>query len=431
MDAERALISKAIHTGQIEKLITIGVDDVHFVEDDNKNVWRFCVNHVRKYKTPPSFDTVKEKFDGFSFVTTTDSLEFITDKFIRNVKRIAVTNACRDIAGLIDDDQIDDIDTTFLEKAREVTQGIPSTARVARFSDMMSRISQYRDRVEEGTAQGIPMGIPQFDALTFGIQSHEFISIVGWQGTGKSTLLQWIFFNAYLAGATPMLISLEMESENLYRKWDTMAVNFEYMALKAAELDEGSINKWEQFAEKAAQAKNDIIVIDDLSKCTVETIYAETVKYKPDIVGIDYISLMQAPRSYGALWEKVTYLSQGLKQNARSLKIPVYGVAQTNIASADDGAKLENIAYSRSIGQDSDIILGLNQSDEMRNQKQMEVRMLKNRDGSRTTSKIFWDMDRMNFRQWNPEDIFPKKQGEADGQDKEQGREVSKAQKRA
>lgn len=175
---------------------------------------------------------------------------------------------------------------------------------------------------------------------------------------------------------------------------------------------------WEEAAERVQQVPNDIIAIDDIAHCTVDHVYAKTVKYEPELVTVDYITLMDTSRSAGqSMWEKVTYITQALKQQTRSLKIPMIGIAQTNIDSAEEGAALQNIAYSRSIGQDSDLVIGLHQNQKMREEMQMEARLLKNRDGSVKNTHLLWDMERMRFRPWNEvTDIF-NRPGADDGQD--------------
>lgn len=418
MDAERALVAKAIHTGAIDSLVAQGISPDHFADKNAREVWEFAVAHNRKHRKPPSLaatrkwidDKNRKEKEGFHYTVdiVEDALSYVTEEFIRAAKRRFAVEAMRDLSDSIDDDEkVEDIEGQFLEKARELAQLVPS-ARVQRFSEMSERIAKYEERKKEGITEiGIPTGIPDFDSLMMGVQPHEYVSIVGWQGTGKSTLLQFYFFQAYLAGYTPMLFSLEMEGEALYRKWDTMATNFEYRALKAMDLPGADKKKWEAWAERAAKAKNDIIVIDDINKCTVDKVYAETVRYKPDLVGVDYVSLMDAPRSAGSsMWERVTYLTRSLKQNARGLKIPVYAVAQTNAASAEGGADLANIAYSRSIGQDSDVVFGLFQDPEMKETAQMDVRLLKLRDGPTTTVNMHWDMSTMTFRPRTEKDLF-------------------------
>jgi replicative DNA helicase len=175
---------------------------------------------------------------------------------------------------------------------------------------------------------------------------------------------------------------------------------------------------WEAAAERVSKESNDIIAISDIAHCSVDHVYSKTVKYEPEMVAVDYITLMDTSRSVGnSMWEKVTYLTQALKHQSRTLGIPMIGVAQTNIDSADEGAALQNIAYSRSIGQDSDLVIGLHQSPKMRDEMMMEARLLKNRDGSIKNTQLLWDMERMYFRPWNEvTDIF-NRPGADDGAD--------------
>jgi replicative DNA helicase len=178
------------------------------------------------------------------------------------------------------------------------------------------------------------------------------------------------------------------------------------------ELSEPDVKKWESAAEKASRASNDIIILDDLGRCTVDRVYAEASRWKPDLLAVDYISLLTAPKSAGnQVWERVTYITRELKLLARTLRVPIIGIAQTNIGGASDGATLENIAYSRSVGQDSDLVFGLKDDKEMRANNKMVVRMLKNRDGRLCETEMLWNMERMDFREWKGQvDLFGAKQ---------------------
>lgn len=408
-DAERSLVSKVAQTGEIEALISRGIDERHFGDPKSQAVWVAMVDHLRAYHSPLSFDRVRERFPAYGFEITSDSLQYLADDFIRAAKRRETVKSMRKIALIVDGDDPHDnevLDLLFLEEARALAGLVPSSS-VKRFSEMPSRIATYLERSRSGFAPGICCGIDAVDELTFGFQPHESIAIVGWAGLGKSSLLQHFIFQAYLQGRTSMIFSLEMEAEALYRKFDTMACQFEYRALKALELSGGDLFKWEAYAERAANAKNDIIVIDDVRNCTVDKIYAETVRYKPDVVAVDYVSLLSAPKQFTQIWERVTYLTAALKQNARSLKVPVFVVAQTNIGSAKGGAEMENIAYSRSIGQDADIVFGLHRDKDMITNHQMELRMLKNRDGITRNVPLYWNPARGEYRAWGAADMFP------------------------
>jgi len=405
MDYERALINKACQTGRIDNLMLEGISEVHFEDETHKEIWKYLTEFTRTYKQAPSFDTVQAQFPYHHFEINTESITYLKDEFFKLVKRRHAIDSLRDLAIAVDDEkQVGAIDELFLEQSRRLAQIVPSQ-KISRFSEIDKRIAEYELGEELNT--GIPMGIPLFDNITLGIQPHEYVTISGWSGTGKSTLAQWILFNAYMKNKTPMLISLEMESRNLLRKWDTMLTNFSYLNLKSHKLREDEIKKWKDKAIDVNNKPNDIIILDDVYQCTVDRVYAEMVRWKPDIVCIDYISLMSTSRSAGTQnWEKIMHLTQNLKQLARTLKIPIIGVAQTNRDSATSGAKLENIAWSVAIIQDSDIVIGLHADDEMKENKRMEIRMLKNRDGMTLDTDFMWDMETMTFGPYSETRVF-------------------------
>lgn len=403
-DTERQLVSKAAHTSQVEPLLHKGIESKHFVDIESRDVWEFMREHTVKYGSAPSMGILSKKFPSYRFEVVQDALEYCADRFVRDVRRREAIDALRDLTQLVDDGKIDGIEEAFLERSRLLSQVVPAPT-ASLFSRMADRIRAYHDMIALGTHHGIPFGIPTVDKLTLGIQPHELVSIVGWQSMGKSTLMQHIFFNAWLQGKTGLIISLEMEERAVQRKLDVMATNFLYHDVKAGNLSKSQLKAWEKMAERARTAKNDIIVIDNIGRCTVDRVYAEMVKYKPDICGVDYISLMHT-REGQAMWEKITHITQSMKQVARSLKIPIVMAAQTNVAGADEGARLTNVAYSKSIGQDSDIVLGLHRDEEMKKQHRMEIRMNKNRDGEQANVTMHWEPEIMKFREITTADMF-------------------------
>lgn len=363
--------------------------------------------HFRKYKTSPSSEIVSNAFPDHLFETEQDTLQYLKDEFLKVVKRRYAMIAIHELADALEDGElVGDIDALFLEKSRELSQIVP-VAELSRFKDMDKRIVAYESG--EDILDGILMGIPDFDFVTSGIQSHEYVTISGFSGTGKSTLAQWMLFNAYMQGKTPMYISLEMEAKALLRKWDTMAMNFEYQRLKRQRLSDEDLLRWKERAEIVREADNDIIILDDVAGCTVDRVYAELTRYQPDILCIDYITLMDTPRSAGGtqMWEKVVTLTRQLKQTSRTLGIPIIGVAQTNRSGYQTGAQLDNIAFSQSIVNDSDIILGLAARDEeMERNKRQTIRLLKNRDGRVEESDLLWKMETMEFGPWKDHYAF-------------------------
>lgn len=410
MDIERDVISKAIQSKTPERVISAGFEIDHFVDKECIAVWDWTIKHLKKYKASPSLKATKNQFPEFQFSVSSDPLDYLLDQFRDKVKfREAVKLGRTFMKSIENPEQVKEIELVALDMARKLTEVVPSPE-VGRYSDMNERIETYHEMKEKGVQLGIMTGIKSFDDVTMGIQPHDLVVIAAFLGVGKSTLMQWMLFQAYLQGKTPMLISLEMEHEALFRKWDAMALKFQYRALKALELGEGDIEKWKRMAEKAAEAsaEKDIIVIDDLFGCTVDKVYAETIRYEPDIVGIDYINLMKS-RGGGQHWEKIQDISQGLKQNARTAKIPILAAAQGTRETARGGMSLEAVASSISISRDCDVFIGLHQDEDDLIDKRMQVGLFKNRDGPKAEAIMRWELDTMNIHELTPDRLMGRK----------------------
>lgn len=403
MEPERALLAKVSYAGTgVESLVGDGIGPEHFREGDASGLWVFLTDHTRKYGQQPSLAAVRSAFPGYDLPIVQDALGFVREKFLDDFDRRQAIRSLEDLADAVNDpSRSDTMGELMLEQARRLSQGMPNT-KIARLSDMKSRIAEYDIIAATGSPYGIKMGIPTFDELTFGMQQHEYITVSGWLGTGKSTLAQWIMLNAYKDGHTPMYISLEMEARALLRKWDVMLTNVPYRDLKAGTLSKADRKRWQRVAEDvdSKKAERDLLIIDDVRNFTVDRVYSEMAKHKPGLVTIDYISLMTTARSVGpSTWEKIMFISNSLKQIARSLKIPILAVAQTNRDSVDAGPQLHHVSHSIAINQDSDIVLSLYRSDEMKENNRMEVRMLKNRDGPIKNTDLEWDMSTMRFKE--------------------------------
>jgi replicative DNA helicase len=417
VDTERALISKIISTGQLEEAIARGVRADLFADEECQAMFNYITGHARRYKSPPSLAAVKTDQPDFEWELVQDPLEYLIDKFLTLAKRRFAQEMVVELAQLTEDPEAGpNLDLHFLEVSRKLATLVPS-AEIARFSDMDKRIEDYEKRVKEGRKTGIPFGFPTLDQVTGGIQPHEFVTIAGFSGLGKSTLLMVIAFNAWVAGYTPLYISLEMEKNAILRKFDAMAAALDYTKCKQLELEADQIAAWKDTAKRIREMTQDIPVIDNIRGCSPDHIFAETVRHKPDLVVVDYLSLMRSGRpSRGmSMWQSLTEITQDLKQNARTLKIPILAAAQTNRAGGKDGAELDNIGYSLSVVQDSDIVIGLYADEMMKEQKEMELRVNKNRDGRLVKFKAIWDYDDMNFREKILRDMFKRQDSNAQG----------------
>lgn len=408
MDYESRLLSKAVQSGGLENLIASGISLRHFNNPQNEELWGYLLNHVDKYKTQPSFEEVKDNFKDYEFEVVTDSFDYVKDKFIAQLKRREATAALFDLGEIIDSnnhDELMNIDELFLDRSRDLANILPTT-KAAKFSSMKDRIAQYKRDQELGVQNGMPFGIPSLDKYTLGLMDYEHVVVAGPTGLGKTTLGLYLQLNHFFAGYTPMIISLEMSDEEIYKKLDGMAADLKQQAIQAMTLGEDEMGRWEAMADKIDRLENDIIVID-VDNATPEKIYAEASRWNPDVIMVDYIQLLDAPRHIKESYKQIGHISKQMKRIARQLKIPVYGLSQTNSESFTEGAKLGNVSESRAITHNADIVLGLHQDEEMEPIQKLELRILKNRRGqARKKIQMLWDHENSDYREWKPEDEF-------------------------
>jgi replicative DNA helicase len=402
LDVERTILGKAILAGQLDELVAAGIEPEHFSSRECTEVYESCLAHYRRYQVPPSREAVAQKHPDFHAPLSQDSTEFLIDQFVQKVKRREAIRLGEAYMEAIDDpDEVGHIEDVAMEMAATLMEVVPQP-RVGLYSDAELRIADYIQRRDEERVWGLKMGVPTLDNLTMGLQPKELAVVVAWQGVGKSLFMQHWCWQMYEQGKRPLFISLEMSKEELYERWDTMATSVLHHALRACELDETDMDRWREVAKKAkdARAERDIIAIDDLHVCTPDRVLAETRRYKPDAVFVDYLELMDPPRRLDGGWQEINIIGKDLKRNARVLGTPVIVAAQTNVGDGGTGPTLANISY-KSTGKHANIIVGIHRDEEMEAADLAEVRLLKSRNGPRGRAEMHWNAPRMDFREKN------------------------------
>jgi replicative DNA helicase len=436
MDIERALISKIISTGQLEEVVSRGIRFDFFSDPECQDMFKYLAGHVRRYKVAPSSAAVKEAKPGFEYVIVQDPLNYLIDEFVVKVKRLKANEMLRELAVIASDrEKSRDIELHFMEISRTLATMVPSIE-VHNFArDMESRIIDYERKAKEGVPPGIPFGFPTLDRWTGGIQSHEFVTVMAPSGVGKSTMLMKMAFNAWMAGKTPLVISLEMEKHAIARKFDAMFAGIDYNKIKHLELPEVQLRRWRQKLQEVEGRGCDIPIIDSIRECTPDHVFAETVRHSPDIVFIDYLSLMRSSRpnsSSSSQWQTITEITQDMKQNARTLRVPMVAAAQTNREGFKRGVDLENVGQSISIVWDSDIIVALWATDEMKEANRIDLNLLKNRDGRLGQLRGVWDHKHADYREWRDgEELRHFQREEQDRQEDELDKAMEVAKEKA
>jgi replicative DNA helicase len=409
MDVEAALISKIIDTGRVEEVVSLGVTPDMFANEQSQAAWEFIHRFHRRYKEAPAKSVVQDEVPGFDFEHVQHPLDYMIDKFKGRLEKRAGQEMLLELADVLNNPEAQGaITDAFLAAARDLATLLP-TNDIAKFSDSLERKEQYEKEVASGVRKGIPFGYKTLDGMTGGIKPHQFAVVSAFLGIGKSTAINSFAYNMWglPEDLVIMVVTLELEKHTLMNKFDAMAAGINYRDIEHLNLSEADVERWNETAKtlrKKKKSKNDIIVLDRMNNATPDKVFAETVKHKPDVVFVDYLGLMRsssATRS-NSMWQSMVEITQDLKQNARTLGVPIIAAAQTNRSGSKDGSELDNIGASISIAQDADIVIGLHADEDMKKQSKMELRLQKNRMGPLGKIDCVWDHENNFF-------------GEADG----------------
>lgn len=375
-----------------------------------RDVFIWATKHARQYGIAPSIQLVKKQFPNWRGEPSSDPLEALIDVFLNDVRRRYFAAKVIELAQAESNpSNWSRLDELMLDAARDLTTVIPS-GQVSRVrAEMQERIDQYEIDKAEGKIAGILCGIPLFDDLTDGFQQGDIVTVAGYSGRGKSLVSGFFLVNALDQGKNALLMSLEMSSRQIMDRFDTMITNFSHKQLRKRELPDEEIENWRRAARKYENAKNDLIVTDKVGNCTVDRVYAEINRYKPDITCVDYVQLMKGSKASMSKWEGLVEITNELKSVALATDSTIIMVSQDQRNSANEGSTESNMGGSISVLQAADIYIGMMQNDEMREQKKLNMRLLKNRNGSPGESDVLLEPEYMKFAAWeNQTKLFDK-----------------------
>lgn len=203
-----------------------------------------------------------------------------------------------------------------------------------------------------------------------------------------------------LNGYRVLFLTTEMAEEQIEDRVEAMLVkmmlgeDFNYGRFKSGTLTKQEEENYFELLEQKAHLEPMIIE----TATDVSNVSAKVEQYNPDIVFIDSVYLMEDEQGAKDDWLRVTHITRGLKALCKRKKLPICINSQADsTTSKKTGPELENIGFSKAIGHDSDVVLGLLRDEEMIEDKEAKVKVLKQREGVLANIMLNWDFSRMDF----------------------------------
>lgn len=206
---------------------------------------------------------------------------------------------------------------------------------------------------------------------------------------------------AQLSGLKVCIFITEMSTDLMQDRFEAMLYGMMYGDFSYSQFKSGSLPKevedtYFEFLEEDLPKLEPLIIE---SATGISSVVSVIEREKPDLVLVDGAYLMEDEQGAKDDWLRVTHITRDLKKTAKNWHIPVFINTQADKnTSKKTGPELGSIMYTQSIGQDSDNVLALFRDEVMINDREMGIKVLKQREGVLGKVIINWDFDRMNFK---------------------------------
>ena len=215
--------------------------------------------------------------------------------------------------------------------------------------------------------RGLPTGFRQLDSMLAGMQDSNLLILAARPGLGKTAFCLNIARHVAVEEKLPTCIfSLEMSKEELVDRLLVRQGLIDAWKLKTGQLSDDDFTSLSEAMGVLAEAP---LYIDDTPGMSVTELRTKARRLQSDkgikFIIVDYLQLMRGQSRENRVQE-VSEISQGLKNLARELKIPILAAAQLNRQMETRGGKprLSDLRESGSIEQDSDVVMFLSREDD-------------------------------------------------------------------
>lgn len=391
----------------------------HFYKEANGLIYKAILD-LHEDRQPIDLVTLKEELKKQRNLTKVGGSAYLTslvnavptsahvEQYARIVKdaftkRQLITVASKVTEGAFDDGQEA---TETLDQAEQAIFSLSQKHLRRAFIPVKEALRESFDRLDElhkkaEGLRGTPTGFKDLDNTLAGMQDSNLLILAARPGMGKTSLALNIAQLVAVKENLPVgFFSLEMSKEELVDRLLVVQADIDAWRLKTGRLDEQDFSRLSEAMGELAEAP---LFIDDTPALSVLEMRTKARRLMAEhglkVIMVDYLQLMRSTRQYDNRVTEVSEISQGLKNLARELKIPVLAVSQLSRAVEQRGQKkpqLADLRESGAIEQDADVVMFLWRPDE-EDMENYELVVAKHRNGPLKTIPMRWRGDRVRF----------------------------------
>jgi replicative DNA helicase len=389
-----------------------------FYDDRNKEIY-LCAIDLYEERVPIDVLTVAERLKKRRVLNKIGGASFLAElankvptaahveHYGRIVKDSALKRSLMGAASKLVELSLDESlsASELLDRAENEVFSLTQRHLVSAFTPVRAALAESFDRLDELHKQaeglrGVPSGFSDLDNILAGFQRSNLLILAARPGIGKTSLALNIAQNLAVKHKRPVgFFSLEMSQEELVDRLLVAQADIDAWKLKTGRLSEDDFTKLSNAMGELAEAP---LYIDDTPALSILEMRTKARRLQVDVgvelIIVDYLQLARSRRLENRVQE-VSEISQGLKNLARELRLPVLALSQLSRAVEQRGQKkpqLADLRESGSIEQDSDVVMFLWREDP-EDLENVELFIAKHRNGPLGSIKLRFRGDRIKF----------------------------------
>ncbi|MBU1127216.1 MAG: replicative DNA helicase [Patescibacteria group bacterium] len=324
----------------------------HFYKTPNKLIYQAILD-LYQDREPIDIVTVKEELKKAQGLTKAGGSAYLTqlvnsvptsahvEQYANIVKNNYTKRELISAAARISESSFDETQEAAqaLDKAEALIFGLSQKHLRQAFIPIKEALAESFDRLDElhktaGGLRGVATGFKDLDNTLAGMQASNLLILAARPGTGKTALALNIAQYVSVKDKKPVgFFSLEMSKEELVDRLLVSQADIDAWRLKTGKLDENDFSKLSDAMGVMAEST---LFIDDTPALSVLEMRTKARRLMSEnglsLIIVDYLQLASSIRQRDNRVQEVSEISQGLKNLARELKVPVLAISQLSRA---------------------------------------------------------------------------------------------------
>jgi len=393
---ERFLRAMHRHSGVIQAM-SDGVSRDSF-KFGCQSAWDYCVNFYNKHDRPPHLSDIRDSTGVNLRAVKPEPYQYVLKQLRLRAKREQLFERLEEIAVKAEDGEVETAQALLISCASEMQEDADGGDRGAYNSEYDKALEFYEKQFNGADSESVKTPWDTLNMSVGNLVKGTLTIFLASPGSGKTWLTCAMAYFAALQGKRVLLLSMEMTRSQISRRLDSILCELPFSDVRDIGTKYGKRNTYfvlrRRLPFRRKAMKGELIVKDESRIHTPEQLLSECYKGQYDFVVVDGAYRMDTGNKFDNSFDVQRKVASKLQTYAKLLKIPIAATSQYNEQRDTKGQRrtemaLEHARYSKELGTNADVVVGLQQKVEGYGEYALEFQVLKIRDGSDRGERSF------------------------------------------